>query len=118
MCGFASDDAINALRNKFPPLRGALQYVRIGAHKSSPARIIQTQPYLTTEGVSLGHSVLGINYHEGNTGMILSIDPTIASIDLTNDYDIEIARVRRGDYPHFLRLRYRTFRDSKIGMRG
>lgn len=62
--------------------------------------------YPRIERLADGHSIAALSFMEDTTPMELLIDPTIAQVDLTNYYDMEITKIPQKDVPNYMRLRY------------
>lgn len=103
LCSIATLHCINALGQNFVGLRGLIGHVRMD---DMPSRRDDTQP-LAMRGLGMGHSIFRIRIEDSDElPQVLSIDPTIAQVDRTNDYDIELTALNRAEFPDFARLRY------------
>lgn len=110
MCGVISSECLYSIAAQYPQskaLIGSRVEVRLEGMPSRRLLPNESGNYLRLLGI--GHSLFGLKYHsESGEPMVLSIDPTIAQVDQTQAYDIELAAVPRTDYGTFLKLRYRS----------
>ncbi len=112
-CEIVSDAIVKDLKTQFPQITRALGNIRIYfANRLS----IKSPPYLYP--LSDGHSILSIRFNQGQEPMVLVIDPTIAQVDMTNQYDLEYSIVKSFQFSNFLKLRYRTHINSTISENG
>lgn len=113
-CSTRSWQAMNALLGYYPQLAEHMEGVQF---ETSSRRETAADRHRTgLVPVAASHTLYGITYTgaEG-TGMMLCFDPTIAQVDRTEAYDIEVTALPLSDLPSYMRLRYRTYPDIPIG---
>lgn len=109
-CGVTSSTVLSELQQQLPGLRA--DYVRL--YDASRRLDDDTRPPQVV-GIGEAHSFIRIPVPaaEGQQPeYYLHLDPTIAQVDQTDDYDIEFAMVPAATYNDFIRLRYQTFAET------
>lgn len=115
LCDSVSRKIIRSLAGEMPNLESELTRIDTDASRPSGSA---SHPNVLPLG--MGHSVVRLAMIDRNTqswDSYLTVDPTIAQVDQTDDYDIELAIVPSYEYDTFMRLRYGTYPDTPIQIR-
>lgn len=110
LCSQVSFACIEALQGDFTDLQA--EYVRLG--DEAARRDVGYNGY-NLRPLGMGHSLFRIA--AAGADAYISIDPTVAQVDQSEDYDLELASVPRDSFADFARLRYRMHADARVTTR-
>lgn len=112
-CSLISVRGLQSLVDAHPRLYGRARSKRIGG--ASRRAVAGEYQYPGLRGLSDGHTIITIPYTAADgEPMVLAIDPSIAQVDRTEAYDLEVTALPAKDADNYLRLRYRANSNSPV----